>query len=130
MAVETDDKWCIDPRGVLTLCVSKVTYQRLGLVGSKLPFKDCAEQYSTFLPSGFDSNIGSSWLPSSAAIRIPLCIKSESVGMIAKRKKALQDWDRRREEDGLGKWDVLCCDPSSSDLGTRIAHFAMSLCCV
>jgi hypothetical protein len=34
-----DDIWCIDPRGHLTLSVSKDTYERLGLVGKKLPFK-------------------------------------------------------------------------------------------
>ena len=34
-----DDIWCIDPRGHLTLSVSKDTYERLGLVGRKLPFK-------------------------------------------------------------------------------------------
>jgi ribonuclease P/MRP protein subunit RPP40 len=34
-----DDIWCIDPRGHLTLSVSKETYERLGLVGKKLPFK-------------------------------------------------------------------------------------------
>lgn len=42
----TDDRWCIDLRGVLTLCVTKDTYERLGLVGSKLPFKHCQEQYA------------------------------------------------------------------------------------
>jgi len=48
---ETNDKWCIDPRAVLTLCVTKDTYQRLGLVGDKIPFKGCAEQYGTSCPS-------------------------------------------------------------------------------
>lgn len=33
---DNEDKWCIDPRGVLTLCVTKDTYERLGLVGEKL----------------------------------------------------------------------------------------------
>lgn len=32
--------------------------------------------------------------------------------MKAKRKKALQDWDRWREQDGLGKWDVIFCHVS------------------
>jgi ribonuclease P/MRP protein subunit RPP40 len=27
--------------------------------------------------------------------------------MKAKRKTALRDWDRRREAEGLGKWDVI-----------------------
>lgn len=36
---DADDTWCIDPRGVLTLSVSKTLYEQLGLVGRKLPFK-------------------------------------------------------------------------------------------
>lgn len=27
--------------------------------------------------------------------------------MKTRRKQALEDWDRRRERDGLGKWDVI-----------------------
>ena len=40
-ALSTDpgeDKWCV-ARSTLTLCVGKDTYERLGLVGTKLPFK-------------------------------------------------------------------------------------------
>ena len=40
-----DDVWCVDPHGVLTLSVSKETYERLGLIGQKLPFKNRVEQY-------------------------------------------------------------------------------------
>lgn len=34
-----EDAWCIDPRGHLTLSVAKEAYERLGLIGQKLPFK-------------------------------------------------------------------------------------------
>ena len=44
---EHDDTWCIDPRGILTLCLSKQSYERLGLVGKKLPFKGCQELHGT-----------------------------------------------------------------------------------
>ena len=30
----SDDAWCIDPRGVLVMAVSKETYEELGLVAS------------------------------------------------------------------------------------------------
>lgn len=43
-----DDVWCIDPRGVLTLCLCKETYEILGLVGKKLPFKGCPERYGSY----------------------------------------------------------------------------------
>lgn len=52
----SDDKWCIDPRGIITLYVTKQSYERLGLVGTKLPFKGCPEQYGAhlqFLTSSF-----------------------------------------------------------------------------
>lgn len=42
---DADDTWCVDPRGVLTLCVSKTLYEQLGLVGQKVPFKGCPERY-------------------------------------------------------------------------------------
>ncbi|KXN84248.1 hypothetical protein AN958_12821 [Leucoagaricus sp. SymC.cos] len=45
---QDDDVWCIDTRGVLTLCVCKETYERLGLVGQKLSFKhQSGERYGT-----------------------------------------------------------------------------------
>ena len=38
-ASDTDDVWCLDGRGVLTLTVGKETYEQLGLVVEKLPWK-------------------------------------------------------------------------------------------
>lgn len=37
--VHCDDVWCVDTRGLLTLLVTKDTYERLGLVGTRMPFK-------------------------------------------------------------------------------------------
>ncbi|KAF9224039.1 hypothetical protein BS17DRAFT_830120 [Gyrodon lividus] len=80
-----DDTWCIDPRGILTLCVSGLLYQRLGLVGKKLPFKGCPEQYVT---------------------HIPLKWETESVAVRERQRTALATWDSIRAENGLGKWEV------------------------
>jgi Ribonuclease P 40kDa (Rpp40) subunit len=46
-----DDIWCIDPRGHLTLSVSKDTYERLGLasVGKILPFKIHDDRHGALL---------------------------------------------------------------------------------
>lgn len=41
------DVWCIDPRGVLTLSVCKPTYERLGLVGTPLPWKEHQDTFGT-----------------------------------------------------------------------------------
>ena len=44
-----DDVWCIDTRGVLTVCVCKETYEKLGLVGQKMPFKNrSGERYGMY----------------------------------------------------------------------------------
>ncbi|KIJ65538.1 hypothetical protein HYDPIDRAFT_130784 [Hydnomerulius pinastri MD-312] len=80
-----EDAWCVDPRGILTLCVSKAVYERLGLVGNKLPFKGRSDQYS---------------------IQIPLRKEMESVAVRARQKAALNAWDSLRDDEGLGKWDV------------------------
>ena len=44
-----DDVWCVDPRGHLTLSVCKDSYERLGLVGKKLPFKIHDDRHGTLL---------------------------------------------------------------------------------
>lgn len=38
--MRNDDVWCVDTRGVLTMCVCKETYEKLGLVGQRMPFKN------------------------------------------------------------------------------------------
>ncbi|KAI6113002.1 ribonuclease P 40kDa subunit-domain-containing protein [Pisolithus sp. B1] len=82
---DPDDTWCIDPRGVLTLCVSKQLYERLGLVGKKLPFKGCQELH---------------------AIKIPLRQNVESVAVRARQRTAIKTWDELRTQRGLGKWEI------------------------
>ncbi|KAG1725757.1 ribonuclease P 40kDa subunit-domain-containing protein [Suillus lakei] len=82
---ECVDTWCIDPTGILTLCVSKSLYEQLGLIGKGLPFKGCPEQY---------------------VIRIPVKQETESVPVRAKQKEALKLWDELRE-NGPGKWEVI-----------------------
>lgn len=48
LAGSTDsDVWCLDSRGVLTLAVSKHTYESLGLVGERLPWKGCEDIHGT-----------------------------------------------------------------------------------
>lgn len=93
------DTWCIDPRGVLTLCVSKSLYEQLGLIGKRLPFKGCPKQY---------------------VIRIPVRQETESVAVRAKQKAALKLWDELRET-GPGEWEVLYCQADVQP-GTSESH--------
>ncbi|KAG1734031.1 ribonuclease P 40kDa subunit-domain-containing protein [Suillus paluster] len=99
---ECDDTWCIDPRGVLTLCVSKSLYEKLGLVGKKLPFKGCSEQY---------------------VIRIPVRQETESPAVRARQKAALKLWDELRE-DQPGKWEINYCQAGA---GTSESHEAVTV---
>ncbi|KAG6840569.1 hypothetical protein C0991_005758 [Blastosporella zonata] len=89
----SDDVWCVDPRGLLTLLVEKDTYERVGLVGKRLPFKAHKDYF---------------------VIRLPLQKNAESAANIARRNEVLKAWDARRERDGLGAWNVVYCsnDPS------------------
>ncbi|EIW79434.1 hypothetical protein CONPUDRAFT_167180 [Coniophora puteana RWD-64-598 SS2] len=81
-----DDTWCIDPRGVLTLCVSKALYERLGLAGRRMPFKGCPEQY---------------------VIAIPVYQHTQTAGNRARQKRALEMWDDERAASGVELWEVL-----------------------
>ncbi|TFK48568.1 hypothetical protein OE88DRAFT_1727809 [Heliocybe sulcata] len=95
----SDDTWCIDPTGTLIIQVTKETYEVLGLVGTKLPFKfrGAPEQY---------------------VIRVPLQQKAESVTNREREKSAFQAWDQRRQQDGVGEWDVLfSCSLAEHKLG-------------
>lgn len=82
---DPDGTWCIDPRGVLTLCVSKQLYERLGLVGKKLPFKGCQELH---------------------VIKIPLRQNIESVAVRERQRMAMKTWDELRAQRGLGRWEI------------------------
>ncbi|KAF8967763.1 ribonuclease P 40kDa subunit-domain-containing protein [Flammula alnicola] len=86
-----EDAWCIDPRGHLTLSVSKDTYERLGLVGQKLPFKNHSEQH---------------------VIDISLQKNVQSPAVQARQKTSLEVWDKTREGElgkDAGAWDVVYC---------------------
>ncbi|KIK01456.1 hypothetical protein K443DRAFT_564736 [Laccaria amethystina LaAM-08-1] len=84
---DDDDVWCIDPRGVLTLSVAKETYEQLGLLGEPLPFNNHEDQH---------------------VIHLPLQRNADSAKNLAKRKRAIEGWDKRREE----LWDVVYCSNS------------------
>jgi ribonuclease P/MRP protein subunit RPP40 len=48
----SDDVWCLDPRGLLTLHLAEESYQTLGITGKKLPFKNHSE-HSKFSSNAF-----------------------------------------------------------------------------
>lgn len=109
---QQDDVWCIDPRAFLTICVSKETYERLGLTGQKLPFKthsDCHRMsYFDVRPFAFSSSF--------IGIDIPLTRSAHSLKNWEKIQSALLGWDKRRQAE-LGKegalWDISYCSSES-----------------
>ncbi|KZT21602.1 hypothetical protein NEOLEDRAFT_1181608 [Neolentinus lepideus HHB14362 ss-1] len=95
----SDDSWCIDSTGTLTLQITKETYKVLGLVGTRLPFKLRGD-------------------PEQYVIRMPLQPNLQSPKNRERLKSAFQSWDRRRGEEGIGEWDILFnCSVAEHKLG-------------
>ena len=106
----TDETWCIDNRGVLTLSINPQTYQKLGLLGRPLPWKIHRDRYSAWIfrpclflksPDGFVVAIVvvlSQRVPKGAKHWNPLG---------AKQKSALELYDDLREKAGFESWDVV-----------------------
>lgn len=89
-----DDCWCFEScSGMLTLSVGKETYERLGLVGQRLPFKGQKSQF---------------------VIRLPLRKHALSVRNAKRRDDMLKAWDVRREKEGRAPWRVRCTAASRS----------------
>ncbi|KAG2011884.1 hypothetical protein CC2G_011952 [Coprinopsis cinerea AmutBmut pab1-1] len=86
----SQDVWCIDPRGVLSLCVCKETYESLGIVGKPLPFKGRSDQH---------------------VIQIPLRKSAvESTKAYAKTKASSEAWEERRAaQERVEGWEVVYC---------------------
>ncbi|KAK2462727.1 hypothetical protein APHAL10511_005245 [Amanita phalloides] len=91
-----DDVWCIDSRGLVTLFLSKETYEQLGIAGKPLPFKKRAKH--------------------DRVVQFSLRRGTDTPGNVARRHVALRAWDKRREEEmGVKGWHVMyCCkDPGT-----------------
>ncbi|KAF8350668.1 ribonuclease P 40kDa subunit-domain-containing protein [Amanita rubescens] len=100
-----DDVWCIDSRGIVTLFLSKDTYEQLGIVGKPLPFKKR--------------------LKHERVVQFSLRRGTDTPGIVARRHVALKAWDKRREEEmGLGGWNVIYC---CRELGTILHPLSSSI---
>lgn len=88
-----DDVWCLDTRGLLTLAICKTTYEKLGLVGRALPWKEHQDVY---------------------IVRVSLhaqapALANETVHVYGpKVQAALAAWDQRR-----GAWNLIACGPAN-----------------
>jgi len=111
---QEEDVWCIDSRVHLTLSVTKETYERLGLMGQKLPFKNHSERQGMYAYIYCPLRNPTSHF---AVIDIPLKKNVQPPAITAKQKISLGNWDKRREEQ-LGKeggpWDVVYCMEGTS----------------
>ena len=127
-----DDIWCIEPYANLALCVSKETYERLGLVGHKLPSKHrsgerygkCFSLLSIYYCAKLIIHIYIC-----AVIGIPLRKNVQSPKNMERVRAALARWDDIRQAD-LGKdrelWDVVYC--SRSEFWWTLLTFSFFFC--
>ncbi|KAH6915830.1 ribonuclease P 40kDa subunit-domain-containing protein [Coprinopsis sp. MPI-PUGE-AT-0042] len=101
----SDDYWCIDTRGVLTLSVCKETYESLGIVGKPLPFKGHSDVH---------------------VIDIPLQkINVESSAKVQqKQKQSVERWEQRRKSDGAADWDVVYCSNRVPEQAPKLPFIA------
>jgi len=85
----TDETWCVDTRGVLTMSIDPGTYQRLGLLGTPLPWKLHRNRYTVVLSKKVPKG-EKHWNP-----------------LGPKQKSALELYDELREKAGFDAWDVV-----------------------
>ena len=109
-----DDAWCLDQRGLLTLSLTKETYQQLGLVGVPESRKE-KERFSGCL---------SHTIPLSNANLISVVVEIDLYDRTSKAftraKEAFQFWDDRRRAQGVDGWDVACYVVN----GTHLLNFS------
>lgn len=116
-----DDLWCIEPHANLALCISKDTYERLGLLGHKLPSTKHHHSGERYGNAPFLKLILRIFLNQTitkySVIGIPLRKSAQSPKNMEKVRAALARWDEIRQAD-LGKdrvlWDVVYCSRSES----------------
>ncbi|KAF8507967.1 ribonuclease P 40kDa subunit-domain-containing protein [Hysterangium stoloniferum] len=98
---ETEDVWCLDSRGILSLLLTSSTHERLGISGG--------------------TRIAALGHKISFLIKLDLRDTSSSLAM--RSRECLTQWDSRREDAGEGLWEVLLSTDSSftaADLGTKV----------
>jgi len=94
----TDETWCIDTRGVLTLAIDSGTYQKLGLLGKPLPWRLHQSRYIVVLSQ-----------------KVPKGEKHWNL-FGTKQKSALELYDDLREKAGLDSWNVVYRSKTNSPL--------------
>ncbi|PFH50247.1 hypothetical protein AMATHDRAFT_75723 [Amanita thiersii Skay4041] len=90
-----DDAWCIDSLGFLTIFLTKESYERLGIMGKRLPFKRAKDE---------------------RVVQFSLRKGADSPANVLRRRTMIQAWDERREEaTGAAEWNVVYC---AKEVGT------------
>ena len=108
----TDETWCIDTRGVLTLSVDAGTYQRLGLLGTPLPWRPHQHRYSMWTPlvSSLPDPVECVYLSCAIAVvlsqKVPTGAKHWNP-LGPKQISALELYDNLREKAGFDAWDIV-----------------------
>ncbi|KAI0372624.1 hypothetical protein BV20DRAFT_963655 [Pilatotrama ljubarskyi] len=94
----SEDVWCLDSRGFLTLMVGKETYECLGLVGETLPWKERSDAHVLHVSLRRSR-------PSSESMKKWLAYGSKEAG-------AVRRWDTK-----TGPWKILYhCDSAVDEM--------------
>jgi len=107
----TEDAWCLDTRGILSLSLTRTTYERLG-INAELQSKTPRNQIRP-RESPTPNRILEIQLTLLIFIVIHIDLKDKTSLSIG-AKERLKEWDSRREAAGEGGWQVLLSSDFSS----------------
>ncbi|KAH9946493.1 ribonuclease P 40kDa subunit-domain-containing protein [Amylocystis lapponica] len=99
---DSEDVWSLDTRGLLTLAVTKDTYERLGLVGQRMPWKACDDTFIIHI--SLHEEVPHDTKPTKKWHRLG-----------SKQKDALRAWDARR-----GPWHIMYNYQNQAHIATGI----------
>ena len=101
-SIDTEDAWCIDNHGTLTLFLTKETYYELGLIGEKLS-KKTSERFG-------ETRLSLRSAPCETHILflgVQINLYDRDSKLFARAKREIQNWDKRRHSQGFGPWKII-----------------------
>ncbi len=106
-SIDAEDTWCLDQRGLLTLALTKETYERLGLVAVKAGSRRLARHYGVFVCSPTERSDLRTEGNSSCGTVVQVNIHDRTSHSFSRAKEAFRLWDESRERSGYPAWDIV-----------------------
>lgn len=118
-APDTEDSWTIDADKQLSLLLSKETYQRLGLVGSRCNIGSRADaRFCGCLIFQLFVIISHQLTGTSLVVRID--VKNRDVSSLSHSLSAIAKWEEERASNGLLDWEVAFSPNALFDDGNAL----------